>query len=90
MRLAGDVTDALPLMARWCGDCARTGGARAVKRPPALRVPTVVDQVNVGWIVKALLNWSLAVAVNCCVAAALRLTDAGLTTIVVIAGSPSR
>jgi hypothetical protein len=57
----------------------------AVNRPLALTVPpvTVVVQVNVGCAVKALPNWSLPVAVNCCVPAAFRLADVGLRVIVV-------
>ena len=55
----------------------------AVSRPAALIVPTppLVAQVNAGLI--ATPNWSFAVAVNCWVCPALKLTDDGLSVIVV-------
>ena len=55
----------------------------AVNSPPALIVPAVVPQVNVGCAAKATPNWSFPVAVNCCVAPALRLAADGLTAIAV-------
>ena len=55
----------------------------AVRRPDVPIVPAVVVQVNDGVVVRALPNWSLAVAVNCCVAPALTVGDDGLTTMLV-------
>ena len=56
----------------------------AVNRPLVLMVPTppVCDQVNVGSVTKAALNWSVAVAENCCATPAFSAGDAGLTVIV--------
>ena len=43
----------------------------------------MVAQVKRRLVARAAPNWSLAVAVNCCVPPAFRLTDAGLTAIAV-------
>ena len=57
--------------------------AGAVRSPPALIVPVLVVQVKLGCTARAAPNWSSAVAVNCCMAPACRLTDAGATAIAV-------
>ena len=54
-----------------------------MRRPAALIVPAVVVQVNFGWLAKAVANWSLAVAVNCCVPPVLDAALDGLRTIAV-------
>ena len=57
--------------------------AGAVNRPPPLTVhplATVVVQVKLaGCVDRVLPNWSLAVAVNCCVPVGFRVADAGLS-----------
>jgi hypothetical protein len=58
--------------------------APAVNRPFASIVPPPVTvQVNVGWVGKAVANWSRAVAPNCCVARGATEVLAGDTTMLV-------
>ena len=59
--------------------------AGAVNSPLELMEPpvTVLAQVKPGWVVRALPNWSLATAANCCVAEAARFTVVGPTAIAV-------
>jgi hypothetical protein len=55
--------------------------AGAVNKPADVIVPPpVADHVNVGWTVSALPNWSIAVAVNCCLSPAKIVATAGVTT----------
>jgi hypothetical protein len=54
-----------------------------VNNPPSVIVPTVVVQVKLGCVANALPNWSLPVAVNCCVAGGVTVDFAGLTAMVV-------
>jgi hypothetical protein len=54
--------------------------AGAVNKPADVIVPPpVADHVNAGWTASALPNWSIAVAVNCCLAPAVTVTMAGVT-----------
>ena len=62
----------VPVAAGW----APSAGRRLI-------VPTVVVQVNAGCVFNAMPNWSLAVAVNCCMAARFRLIGDGLMPTVV-------
>ena len=41
--------------------------AGAVYNPPAVMLPETALQLKVGWTLNALPNWSMPVAVNCCV-----------------------
>jgi hypothetical protein len=54
--------------------------AGAVNKPADVIVPPpVADHVNAGWTASALPNWSIAVAVNCCLAPAVTVATAGVT-----------
>ena len=55
----------------------------AVNNPPSVIVPTVVVQAKLGCVANALPNWSLPMAVNCCVAGGVTVAFAGLTAMVV-------
>ena len=54
------------------------GKLGAVSRPVVI-VPTVVDQLNSGWLARELPNWSTAEAVNDSVVVTSRVTTGGLT-----------
>src|ERR1043165_4447464 len=57
----------------------------AVYCPVVLRVPTPVrDQTKLGWLDRGLPNWSIAVAVNCCVPPSASVALPGVTPLLVI------
>src|SRR5262249_27618973 len=75
---------AAPLVARTVAGPVPLAGAGS--RPLAFTdpgPPLSMDQVNGGCVARALPNWSLLVAANCCVAPSTTVALAGLTTTVV-------